>query len=432
MVSMTASPLAAPGADGRGQGLRVAELSRALADRGHEVVVHTRRDRLELPTQVQLDPGVTVHHVNAGPLRSLAADDVVPFMQAFASELAQRWLIQPPEVAHAHFWDSGLASAQAAAVARIPVALALHSPADLEPSEPSQSAAGSSPRPDVERSLALSTSNVIATSRAEVQALLRMGTPQDRLAVLPDGVDTTLFSPRGPEAARGARHHRLLSLGELRPGGGVDEAIRVIAQVPVAELVVVSGPGANGHGMDQDVARLTLLAQELGVADRVRLLGAVPREDRPALIRSADLVVCLPRQELSARVALEAMACGRPIVATAVGALTDVVDDGVTGLLVPPQSASAAALAVRQLLSAPGLRVAMGEQARTRAQDTFDWRHVAQAAEQVYLTMRARTHAASRPLPSLRHPAPPRDVARADATGVPAPRTRSSSRGRRA
>lgn len=386
MVSMTASPL---GADSRGQGFLVGELSRALADRGHQVVVHTRRDKLELPAQVRLDPGVTVHHVNAGPLRSLAADDVVPFMPTFASELAQRWLIQPPEVAHAHFWDSGLPSAQAAVVARIPVALALHSPPDLEPSEPSQSAVGSSPRPDVERSLALSTGKVIATSRAEVQALLQMGVPEDRLAVLPDGVDTTVFSPCGPEAARGARHHRLLSLGELGPGGGVDDAIRVIAQVPVAELVVACDPGTAGHDMDQDVERLTVLAQQLEVADRVRILGAVPREDRPALIRSADIVVCLPQHEHSARLALEAMACGRPIVATAVGALTDVVEDGVTGLLVPPQSASAAALAVRRLLSAPGLRDAMGEHARTRARDAFDWRHVARAAEDVYLSMRA-------------------------------------------
>lgn len=137
------------------------------------------------------------------------------------------------------------------------------------------------------------------------------------------------------------------------------------------------------------MARLRTLAQRLEVGERVRVLGAVPRSDLPALIRSADVVTCLPWYQLSVRGALEALACGRPIVAAASGGLLDVVDEGVTGLLVEPQSPSAGALAVRRLLAAAGLRQTMGEHARLRAQGAFDWRHVAGAAEAVYNSMRA-------------------------------------------
>jgi D-inositol-3-phosphate glycosyltransferase len=225
-------------------------------------------------------------------------------------------------------------------------------------------------------------------SRAEARELLLMGAAPDSVVTVPPGVDTTQFTRHGPEAMRGSWRHRLLSLSELTSEGGVDDALRILAQVPEAELVVAGGPPAADLDKDPDVARLRALVRQLEVGDRVSFLGAVPRVDRPALIRSADLVVCLPRHELSVRVLLEAMACGRPVVAAASGGLLDVVDDGVTGLLVEPLARSSGALAVRRLLAAPGLRHAMGESARSRAEGEFDWRRVAQAVEEVYLAMR--------------------------------------------
>ena len=400
MVSLSASPLAAlGGADGLGPGIEVGALSLALGARGHEVVVHTRRAEAELPAQVRLGPGVTVHHVDAGPQRPMAPVDLVPFMPRFASELAQRWLSQPPDVAHAHHWDSGVPATEAAAAARVPVALTFHalgSPA---------AGGGASSRMDRERQLARHMDRVLAASRAEERELLLMGTPPDRLVVVPQGVNTTQFSPHGPEAVRGSWRHRLLSLCELTSEGGVDDAIRMLAQVPGAELVIAGGPPAADLDRDPDVARLRVLAGQLEVGDRVSFLGAVPRGDRPALIRSADVVVCLPRYQLSVPVALEAMACGRPVVAGASGGLLDVVDDGVTGLLVEPQAPSAGALAVRRLLAAPGLRHAMSESARSRAEVAFDWRHVAHAVEEVYLAMRPAPAPCGPPAASL--PSPP-------------------------
>jgi D-inositol-3-phosphate glycosyltransferase len=383
MVSMSASPLAAPGRAGGGPpGIEVGALSLALGARGHDVVVHTRRAEAELPAQVRLGPGVRVHHVEFGPQRPMAPVDLEPFIPRIASELAQKWLPQPPDVVHAHDWDSGVPAAEAAAAAGVPIALtfpALGSPGAGD---------GASSRLDHESHLVRGVDRVLAASRAEVRELLLMGAAPDRVVTVPAGVDTTQFTRHGPEAMRGSWRHRLLSLSELTSEGGVDNALRILAQVPEAELVVAGGPLAADLDRDPDVARLRALARQLEVGDRVSFLGAVPRADRPALIRSADAVVCLPRYELSVRVVLEAMACGRPVVAAASGGLLDVVDDGVTGLLVEPLAPSSGALAVRRLLAAPGLRHAMSESARSRAEDEFDWRCVAQAVEEVYLAMR--------------------------------------------
>ena len=149
MASMAASPLAAlEGADGSGPGIEVAALSLALAARGHEVAVHTRRAEAELPAQVRLGPGVTVHHVDAGPQRPMAPVDLVPFMSRFASELAQRWLSQPPDVVHAHHWESAVPAAESAVTAGVPVALTFHAVGSPV------AGGGASSRMDQERQLA--------------------------------------------------------------------------------------------------------------------------------------------------------------------------------------------------------------------------------------------------------------------------------------
>ena len=156
----------------------------------------------------------------------------------------------------------------------------------------------------------------------------------------------------------------MLSVGRLVPRKGFDTVIRALAAVPDAELVVVGGPAAGDLADDPEAVRLRRLAERLGVADRVRLVGAVPRPDMPALLRSADLVVCAPWYEPFGLVPLEAMACGVPVVATAVGGFLDTVVDGVTGILVPPQRPDRLAAAIRKLLAEPFWREAFGTAGR--------------------------------------------------------------------
>jgi D-inositol-3-phosphate glycosyltransferase len=153
---------------------------------------------------------------------------------------------------------------------------------------------------------------------------------------------------------------------------------------------VAGGPPAAGLAADPEAARLTRLAADRGVGDRVRLLGGLSRAEVPALLRSADVVACVPWYEPFGIVPLEAMACGVPVVGSAVGGLLDTIADQRTGLLVPPRDPVALAGAVGRLLAAPALRARMGAEAVARVRQRFTWPVVAQGTLDVYRSLAGR------------------------------------------
>jgi len=200
--------------------------------------------------------------------------------------------------------------------------------------------------------------------------------------VVPCGVD--LFAGTAAEDHWWQRRGgRILSLGRLVERKGVDTVIAALAGVPDAELVIAGGP-VVAFDDDPEVRRLRQLAERLGVADRVRLIGAVSRERVPGLIRSADVVVCTPWYEPFGIVPLEAMACARPVVGAAVGGLLDTVVDGVTGLLVPPKDPDRLSAALNRLLADPAERRRLGEAGAARVADKYTWAKVAAATEETY------------------------------------------------
>ena len=379
MVSEHASPLATlGGADAGGQNVHVLELSSALADLGHEVTVWTRRDGEALPDAVPARPGVVVRHVHAGPARPVPKDDLVPHLPAFTRALDDAWTADPPEIVHAHFWMSGMVSL-AAAAGRFPVVQTFHALGSVKRRHHGADDTSPDGRVRAELAVARQVDRVLATCTDEVFELARMGAPRRRMTVVPCGVDTTTFTPDGPIAPRGERP-RLVSLGRLVRRKGVDEVIEAMRRVPAAELVIAGGEGDG----DPDAARLRECALQAGVADRVHLTGPVARSDVPALLRSADAVACVPWYEPFGMVPLEAMACGRPVVASAVGGIQDTVVEQVTGLLVPPRRPDALAAALRELLASPTMGAAYGIAGRDRVLARYDWERVATATAQVY------------------------------------------------
>ncbi|OCB33009.1 glycosyl transferase [Mycobacterium malmoense] len=384
MISEHASPLAhLGGVDAGGQNVHVAELSSALARRGHDVVVYTRRDDARLPECVETDHGYRVVHVPAGPARALPKDELLQYMYAFARFLDARWVADAPDVAHGHFWMSGVATLRAARPHRIPSVQTFHALGLIKRLHQGLDDTSPDCRVGVEARIARDADWVAATSTDEVFELVRMGRARSRTSVVPCGVDVEAFSPDGPAAPRGERP-RIVSVGRLVPRKGFETLICALPRIPDAELVIVGGPAQADFADDPEAQQLQRLAAELGVADRVRLLGAVTRGEMPALLRSADVVACTPWYEPFGIVPLEAMACGVPVVATAVGGIRDTVVDDVTGRLVPPKDPARLGDAIASLLADRDRRSAMGAAGRERARARYTWDRVAADTERIY------------------------------------------------
>ncbi|WP_175407406.1 glycosyltransferase [Streptomyces sp. TRM64462] len=390
LVSEHASPLAAlGGVDAGGQNVHVARLAEGLADRGHEVTVFTRRDGTLLPAEVEMRPGVVVHHVPVGPPEPVPKDELLPYMAEFGRYMVDELRERPPDVVHAHFWMSGVASLAATRVLRVPLLVTYHALGTVKRRH--QKAADTSPpeRISCERQIGLGCDRVVATCQDEVRELWRMHIAPDRVSVVPCGVDPEQFSPAGPVAERGQARYRLLQLGRLVPRKGAAVSITALTRLPDAELVIVGGPPPEQLDADPEVRRLRDVARLAGVADRVRFTGAVSRDAVAPLLRSADVVVCPADYEPFGIVPLEAMACARPVVASAVGGQLDTVDDPRCGRLVPPRDPDALARAVAEFLADPQLRAVCGAAGRRRILSRYDWARVAAATESVYAEVRA-------------------------------------------
>jgi len=388
MISEHASPLATPGGvDSGGQNTHVGELSRALARRGHDVRVYTRRDRADTPAQVPFHDGVTVVPVPAGPAVSLGKDELLPFMGDFGRWLAAEWGGGDftPDVVHAHFWMSGLAALTATADSRIPVVVTFHALGAVK--RRYQGGRDTSPdtRMGLERTLGTLADRVIAQCADEVAELGRLGVRRADTVVVPSGVDIERFTPVGPVAPRPTDGRlRILSVGRMVERKGFGDLIQALRRVPDAELVLAGGPPAEELSNDPEAMRLMALAEQAKVADRVRMVGAVDSQDMPALYRSADVVACTPWYEPFGLTPLEAMACGVPVVAYAVGGLAESVIDGVTGTLVQPRDVRALGAALRTLLADDVRRISYASAAADRVRSRYTWDRTAFDVERVY------------------------------------------------
>ncbi|NKR28709.1 glycosyltransferase [Rhodococcus hoagii] len=384
MISDHASPLVTMGGvDTGGQNVHVAALSAALVGRGHDVEVFTRRDDATIPERVRSEDGYDVVHVPAGPARRISKDELLPHMQEFALGLRDRFARAQFDVAHSHFWMSGLTGRLASQACGIPLVHTFHALGIVK--KRYQGAADTSPpeRIPLECKIGQSADAVAATCSDEVFELVRMGIPRSHITVVPCGVDTDEFRPDGPRAPRGDRF-RVVTVGRLVQRKGFDVAIRALVALPGAELVIAGGPVAGSVDEDAEGSRLLHLADELGVRDRLAMPGQIPRARMPELLRSTDVVVCSPWYEPFGIVPLEAMACGKPVVASAVGGLTDSVVDGVTGVHVPPRNADALGRALHRLLTQPVQCEQLGHAGRDRAVQRFAWSRVAGETERVY------------------------------------------------
>jgi D-inositol-3-phosphate glycosyltransferase len=384
MVSEHASPLASlGGVDAGGQNVHVAGLSAAMARQDTDVVVHTRRDDAGLPPSVTMCD-VTVDHVDAGPPWPVPKDDLLPYMDDFAAHLHDAWSVQRPDVVHAHFWMSGRAAILAAESLGIPVVQTFHALGVVKRRHQGDKDTSHPGRRAVERAIMRRADAIVATCTDEVAELMREGADVRNITVVPCGVDLGRFTPDGRVEDRRNGMRRLVVVGRMVERKGIGNAVEALAKLPRTELVVAGGPPREELGSDPEARRLERLAHQLGVAERIDMRGSIGRDDVPPLLRSADAVLCVPWYEPFGIVPLEAMACGVPVIASAVGGLLDTVVDGKTGLHVTPRDPDAIAAAAAALLQDDERRAGLGAAGVRRARTLYGWDRVASDTLEVY------------------------------------------------
>jgi glycosyltransferase involved in cell wall biosynthesis len=357
------------------QAAHVTGLGRALAALGHNVVIYARKDAPGLPERETLAPGLIARYIKAGPAAPLPADQLPQHVAEVARYLAARWKKDTPDIVHAHHWTSGLAAMLAAREVPVPIVASFGS---LGISEQRHGVPGphDGARIKMEACIGRSVAGVLAHTSDEVSDLSALGIPGTRVRVVPCGVDASRFQPEGPAAKRHAEL-RLLHIGSLADHEGLEQLLRILPDLPSAELVIAGGPDPDA--LDSDIAykKLGKLAAALGVADRVTFTGQVTSKHLPALIRSADIFVSTARYEPFGSAALSAMACGKPIIANAVGGYADAVVDGTTGLLLPPGRPQLLVKRLRDLLATPMKLTGFGIAATDRARSRYPWERIA-------------------------------------------------------
>jgi D-inositol-3-phosphate glycosyltransferase len=399
MVSVHTSPLDQPGTgDAGGMNVYVVELARRLAARDVQVDLITRATSSDLPPAVDLEPGVTVRHVTAGPFEGLAKEDLPAQLCAFTSGLMRLEAARPPgwyDLVHSHYWLSGQVAWLAAERWDVPLVHSMHTMAQVKNlTLPS----GDSPEPAAraigEAQVVEAADRLVANTDEEGHQLVDLyDADPDRVAVVPPGVDLGLFSPGSQTAARRALGIRddaylLLFIGRIQPLKAPDvllrAAARLIADQPALRdrLVVAVVGGPSGTGLARPEA-LQSLAAELGIADLVRFVPPVPQDQLPDWYRAADVTVVPSYSESFGLVAIESQACGTPVLAASVGGLRTAVADGYSGVLVDGHDPSAYADVLARLAGDPARRAALSRGALLHA-GRFGWAATAAGMLEVY------------------------------------------------
>ncbi|MCB9129162.1 MAG: glycosyltransferase [Ardenticatenales bacterium] len=395
MISMHTCPLAMLGGKNTGgMNVYVRELSRELGRRGWAVDVYTHAQDNERPRIVHLARGVRVIHVQAGPMRHIDKNELFHHVPEFTANIIERVAEAGIhyDAIFSHYWLSGLVADGLRKAWGTPYMQMFHTLGAMKNNVAQRDEERElQQRLDSERGLMVNADRLIAANPLDRQQMIELyNAPASQIDIVPCGVDLSLFRPIAQRLARSEigvpSDRRLFSfVGRIDPLKGIDTLIRAIgllleqrADLRRHLIVGVVGGSAedSGEAMTAEMQRLRALRSELAIEDVVLFLGAQGQETLPFFYAASEAVVMPSHYESFGMVALEAMACGTPVIASEVGGLTFTIKDGETGFLIPPHRPDLLAAKMLELLDDPALRQRMGD-AGVSAALRFGWPAIA-------------------------------------------------------
>ncbi len=405
-LSEHANPLTNLGsADAGGQNVYVGEVSRNLARLGHTVDIFTRRDSPDTSEIVEWMPGVRVVNLLAGPLEPRPKDELWPFMPEFRDSLL-RFMERDEtryDLIHGNFWMAGWVAAELRRRFAIPIVQIFHAMGKTKRRHQKKVDTSPGDRINTELDVIREVDRIIAQCPNERSELVDdYGTDPAKIVVIPSAVNTRIFKPVARDEARKrigleTEGKIIVYIGRMLPRKDIRNIVRALAALRQHEsmkdtptLLIVGGESVEPDPVaTPEIGELQKLAAELGVADRLRFIGKRQPEVLRDYYSAADVAVTTPWYEPFGLTPLEAMACGRPVIGSAVGGITYTVKDGETGFLVPPRDPEALVARLLQLLCQSELCAQMGLAGRKRVEREFTWSIVAMRTGALYETLLA-------------------------------------------
>jgi len=403
MLSVHTCPLAALGGkETGGMNVYIRELSRVLSERGCEIDIFTRSQNPGVPAVVPFCEGVRIVHLKAGPESPYEKKLVWFHLPEFLENLEQfrrREGIRY-RLIHSHYWLSGWVGAQLGRRWKVPLLHMFHTLGYFK-NRAAKVVGEKEPgvRLQVERQLLADADHITASSQREkVDMIWACGARPNRITVVPCGVDIRMFRPLDPVAAKkrlGLTDKKMiLFVGRIDPVKGIDTLLKAMVIMNRkmgsgldAEILIVGGDKDSAdYSGDGEISRLKRLTGELGINDTVTFLGAQRQDLLPFYYSAAEACVLPSRYESFGMVALEAMACGTPVIASKVGGLTSLIQDERSGFVVPEGNERALAERIRLLLDNPALRKTLGWHARERSIQ-YGWNIIADRILALYLAL---------------------------------------------
>ncbi len=387
VLSLHTSPLVQPGlGDAGGMNVYIRELVSSLAQAGTDATVYVRRWTHDLPDVVEVEPGFRVVHIDAGPI-GLAKEDLPAVVDEFTESVGRDLAERPVDVIHANYWLSGVAGHRLKHQLDLPLVTTFHTlarvKAETGDAEPQM-------RIDAESEVIRCADVITANSVTELHELVtHYGADPDRVEVVPPGVDRAFFSPGARDGARDAlglsAGPLLLFVGRIQPLKGVDVAVETLAELGAdmsdARLLIVGG--SSGMEGDDEVRKIEKLIADRGLTDRVTMVPPQPHHVLSTYYRAADVCLVPSRSESFGLVALEAAACGTPVVASDVGGLRTLIEEGRTGFRISGRDPRDFAAATRRILDSPLLADELSRQA-AEAAGSYTWTTMAARLRRVY------------------------------------------------